>query len=122
MMTKHKHDALHDREVLVDGRIGDEAAGARNGEHRLDHHRAGEQAVHLQADEREQRHADIAQAVLPQDRAWAEALGPQRADILRAEHLDQRAADLPGELGDHAGRKRNGRQGRVLDARATGRT
>ena len=63
-------------------RIGDQAADAGNGEHRLDHHRAGEQAVHLQAEQRQQGHADIAQAVLPEDGAGRQALGAQGADIL----------------------------------------
>ena len=68
------------------------------------------------------RHADVAQAVLPQDRAGAETFGAQRADILRIEHFDQRAAHLARKLGDHADRKRDRRQGRVHDARPTDRS
>ena len=94
-IAAEQHRALDDREVRVDDRVVVEPADPGDVEHRLGHHRAAEQERRCRARARHDRGDRRAHAVAPDHAALAQSLGPRRADVVLAHHLDQAAAQQP---------------------------
>src|SRR6266403_1681978 len=91
---------LHDRVVeLVEG-LEEEEPHAGEPEDRLDDHGAADVERHLQPDQADDRDQRVLERVTQDDRPLAEPLGPGGADVLLAQHVEQRGAhdahDGPG--------------------------
>ena len=110
-----EHHALHDREIALNGAANDQASETGNGEHRLDHDGRRQHAIDQEADDGEQIDADVLEAVLPEDPRHRKPLGVQRPHILRRQHLQQRASQLPRHLGHAVGGDGNAGQQRMPD-------
>jgi len=77
--------------------------------------RPGEQAAHLQADDRHDRQPGVAHDVPVVNPSFGQALGPGRPDVVLVGHVQDRCA---GDAGDDRQRdraERDRRQDQVLD-------
>ena len=79
---RDQHDALHDRVVAVEHRVDDQLAEAGDGEHLLGQHGARQQRAELQRAQRDDRRQRVAQRVLQDHDALAQALGARGAHVV----------------------------------------
>ena len=103
----------------MDGRVDDHAADAGNGEHRLDHDGRAEQAVEKQADHRQHGTLTFLSPCFHRIAAGDRPFARKRPDVLRRQHLDQRAAQLPRDRRRCRRRQRERGQGGVRSALPT---
>ena len=66
-------------------------------EHGLDHDDTAEQATELEPHHGDHRNEGIAQGMLQDDHALAEALGPRRPHVILLQRLHERRADQPDD-------------------------
>jgi hypothetical protein len=97
-----QHQPHHLWDVALAGGADGDLAQAGDGEDILDDHRAAEQADELQAQDGQGRAGRVAQHVLADHPGLRQAAAAQRPDVILAQRVDHRAADLRGHAGDAA--------------------
>jgi hypothetical protein len=100
MSTGHDEDhddVLHHLEVALGDRVQEQAAQAGHDEHPLDDDRADEQRRQLQGENGNHGDGGVAEPVPAHGRHGREPLGPGRPKVVLLLHVEDRAADIPGE-------------------------
>jgi hypothetical protein len=105
----------HHRVVVgAQDRVDGVGADARPVEHRLRHHRAGEQDAEQEADLRHRRGERGAQDVLPDDQRPRQPHGALVEDEVRLHDVEDAGTREPHERGERGKRQRSGGQGQML--------
>src|SRR5712692_3180538 len=86
------HEGLDDRVVAPEDRVHEEAGDAREVEHALGDDQAPDEKSELDPDHGDHRQHRVLEGVAPDDDAAGLALGPRRADVVLAQHLEERGA------------------------------
>src|SRR6266481_6746640 len=87
-------DALDHRVIALEDGVEEKAAHARQLEDGLDDDRPAEDLRELYAEDGDHGDEGVLQAVLEDDHAFAQSLGPRRAHVVLAQHFEQHG---PGE-------------------------
>ena len=91
-----EHDeVLHDGVVAPEDGLHEEAGEAGKVEHRLRDDEPADQEGELDPDDRDHGQDGVLERVAPDDDALGLALGPRRADVVLAQHLEQGRARDP---------------------------